>query len=78
MQEFIQNNGKMKLILVSELSDEPVDDVHSLGKIGQKLNFRIVSIEPTEHRLGLSLKTADKNAKNAKKDKDEAEKEAEE
>jgi small subunit ribosomal protein S1 len=41
---------------VSELSDKPNVDVNELGKAGQILDFKIVSIEPKEHRLGLSLK----------------------
>lgn len=41
---------------VSELSDKPVTDVHSLGKAGDVVTFKIVSIEPKQHRLGLSLK----------------------
>lgn len=41
---------------VSELSDKPVEDINTLGKMGEKKEFRIVSIEPAEHRLGLSIK----------------------
>ena len=42
---------------VSELSDKPVTDVTTIAKPGQRMSFKIVSIEPKEHRLGLSLKT---------------------
>ena len=42
---------------VSELSDKPVDDPTTLAKPGDVMKFRIVSVEPNEHRLGLSLKT---------------------
>ncbi|MBI4592422.1 S1 RNA-binding domain-containing protein [Candidatus Uhrbacteria bacterium] len=41
---------------VSELSDKPVSDVTQIGKEGERMKFRIVSIEPQEHRLGLSIK----------------------
>ena len=41
---------------VSELSSKPVKDIESIGKEGDVLTFKIVSIEPKEHRLGLSLK----------------------
>ncbi len=41
---------------VSELSDSPVTDVHQIGKEGQTMKFKIVSVEPKDHRLGLSLK----------------------
>lgn len=41
---------------VSELSDKPVDDVTKIATIGSTMKFKIVSVEPKEHRLGLSLK----------------------
>jgi small subunit ribosomal protein S1 len=41
---------------VSELTDKQNPDVNLIGKPGQTMEFRIVSIEPKEHRLGLSLK----------------------
>lgn len=41
---------------VSELSDKPLNDVAEVAKPGDNLEFRIVSIEPEQHRLGLSLK----------------------
>ncbi len=41
---------------VSELSEKPVADLATLGKPGDRLPFKIVSIEPIEHRLGLSIK----------------------
>lgn len=42
---------------VSELADKPVTDVTQIAKPGDVMSFKIVSIEPKEHRLGLSLKT---------------------
>ncbi len=44
---------------VSELSDKPVDDPTTLAKPGEIKSFRIVSVEPNEHRLGLSLRKED-------------------
>ena len=44
---------------ISELDDKPVEDPGKIAKIGDTLKFRVVSIEPTEHRLGLSLKKED-------------------
>jgi len=41
---------------ISELSDKPVKDVHEIARIGDEFEFRIVSIDPINHRLGLSLK----------------------
>lgn len=45
---------------ISELSAKPVASVDAIAKSGQIMKFKIVSIEPTEHRLGLSLKSLDK------------------
>jgi small subunit ribosomal protein S1 len=52
---------------VSELSETPVTDVTQIGKPGDVMKFKIVSIEPAEHRLGLSIKalTAKPEAKSA-------------
>ncbi len=44
---------------ISELSDKPVKDISSIAKPGDVLKFKIVSVEPDDHRLGLSL-TRDK------------------
>lgn len=40
---------------VSELAATPVDPT-TLAKPGDTIDFKIISIEPAEHRLGLSLK----------------------
>lgn len=47
---------------VSELADKPVEDPTTLAKPGEVMKFRIVSVEPNEHRLGLSLKKEDSKA----------------
>lgn len=56
---------------VSELSDKQVDDVSQIAKPGDNMSFIIVSIEPNEHRLGLSLKAMSekKGKKKATKEK---------
>ncbi len=48
---------------ISELSEKPVADMTSVGKIGETMQFAIVSIEPDKHRLGLSLKALKKGVK---------------
>jgi small subunit ribosomal protein S1 len=39
-----------------ELSHEPVKSADEVVKVGQEREFKIISIEPGEHRLGLSIK----------------------
>ncbi len=39
-----------------ELSHEPVKQAEDVVKIGQEYEFKVISIEPAEHRLGLSIK----------------------
>ncbi len=41
---------------ISELADFPIKNAGEVLKIGETYEFKIVSIEPDEHRLGLSLK----------------------
>ena len=50
---------------ISELSDEPITNLAEKFKVGQTLDFEIVSLEPPEHRLGLRL--AGVKGKSAKK-----------
>ncbi len=45
------------LVHVSELSDKHVVDPSSIVELGKKYQFKIISIEPENHRLGLSLKS---------------------
>ncbi len=51
---------------VSEISDDPTEDLSKIASSGDVMEFRIVSIEPKEHRLGLSLK----DEAQSKKDKE--------
>jgi small subunit ribosomal protein S1 len=39
-----------------ELDHEPVKNPDDIIKVGQEREFKIISIEPAEHRLGLSIK----------------------
>lgn len=53
------------LVHISELTDGRVADPHEILKVGDKLKFKIISIEKDTHRLALSLKQA-KVKKNTK------------
>ncbi len=54
---------------ISELDSKPVKDMATIGKEGDLMKFKIVSVEPEKHRLGLSLKALKEKAK--KEDTDE-------
>jgi len=54
---------------ISELSEKPVTDINTLGKTGDKMKFKIVSIEPAEHRLGLSVKALTQKAEEKTEEK---------
>lgn len=45
---------------ISELTDKKGSNAETAVKAGEKMKFKIVSIEPTEHRLGLSMKLLSK------------------
>lgn len=49
-------NGIDGLVHVSELSNEHVVDPGQIVEIGKEYEYKIISIEPESHRLGLSLK----------------------
>lgn len=65
---------------ISELSIKPIQDPLEIAKIGETREFVVVSIEPEEHRLGLSIKALTKKEKqelpeegeNKKEEKDDA------
>jgi small subunit ribosomal protein S1 len=41
---------------ISELSDKPIKNPEEVVRAGETYDFRILTIEPKEHRLGLSLR----------------------
>lgn len=57
---------------ISELSDKPVKDLMEIAKPGDVMEFMIVSVEPEQHRLGLSLKAMKEGLPKEKDKKDEA------
>ena len=58
---------------ISELSKKPVKDITEIAKPGETIEFMVVSVEPEQHRLGLSLKALEeglpKDEKEEKKSK---------
>lgn len=54
---FVKVNDKVDgLIHISELSFEHVADPADMVKLGDKLQLKVIDIEPESHRFGLSLK----------------------
>ena len=45
------------LVHVSELADEHIDDPANHVKLGETKKFKIITIEPAQHKLSLSLKS---------------------
>ena len=60
-----------------ELSHEPVKQAEDVVKVGQEFEFKVISIEPAEHRLGLSIKQMTEAPKKAEGEAVEAEAPAE-
>jgi ribosomal protein S1 len=56
---------------VSELDTKPVADPTTIAKAGEEMQFMVVSIEPEQHRLGLSLKAMKQKGKKKTEDKPE-------
>ena len=49
-------SGIEGLVHISELSGEQVAKVEDVLKVGDKYEFRVIKVNPEEHRIGLSLK----------------------
>lgn len=61
--------GVTGLIHKSELSDETVEDPKDLYKIGQEVEAVILTISPSERKMGLSIKRLNGDIKSDKSDK---------
>lgn len=61
-------SGLEGLIHISEISDERISDPADMLKLGDEVKAKIISMEPEEHKIGLSVKTlaAKKEKKMAK------------
>ncbi len=53
---------------ISELAAKPVKDVNEIARIGDEFEFRVITVDPENHRLGLSLR----KPKEEKKEETEA------
>jgi small subunit ribosomal protein S1 len=56
---------------ISELSDSQIENSEDAVKVGETYEFTIVSLEPTEHRLGLSLKNEKPKAEKVEEKEEE-------
>jgi small subunit ribosomal protein S1 len=45
------------LVHISELADTPVEKVEDILKVGQRAQFKVISVNKNDRKLGLSLKT---------------------
>jgi small subunit ribosomal protein S1 len=59
------------LVHVSELPEESRNEPEKVLNAGKEQEFRIISLEPNEHRLGLSVVALDKKKKKTKTEKKE-------
>lgn len=65
---FVQLDSQIQgLAHISELSHKRISSPSEVLKEGEKAKFKILSIEPIEHRLGLSLKALKKKSEKPKK-----------
>jgi len=60
-------DGSSGLIHISEISDHFVRSIESFVHIGQKINVKILDIDPVSHQAKLSLKAIDRNLKRREK-----------
>lgn len=54
---FIALNEEINgLIHLSEITDEPIEDASKVLSVGEKVKAKIITVDPEEHRIGLSIK----------------------
>ncbi|NNJ71519.1 MAG: S1 RNA-binding domain-containing protein, partial [Kiritimatiellales bacterium] len=46
------------LVHISQISDEHIERVKDVMNVGDKIEARVVKVDPVEHRIGLSVKAA--------------------
>ncbi len=56
------------LVHISELSEDHVADPNDLVKVGEQKTFRVIAIDPVQHKLSLSLKPEGTSKKSARKE----------
>lgn len=71
------------LIHLTEISEDEVDDATKVLKVGEKVKAKVISVDPEEHRIGLSIKALSekgsvKKKEESKEESDEKEEKAEE
>ena len=68
------------LIHVSEITNKEIKDAGEALKVGDKVQAKIIAIDPDEHRVGLSIKAMSEESDGGKKKKkkEDSEKESEE
>lgn len=67
------------LIHITEISEEPVKDIGTVMKLGDKVKAKVIAVEPEEHRVGLSVKALnEKESKKAKEEEEDSEEEVKE
>ena len=59
------------LVHISELSGDKIEKPEDVVKVGEEYEFKILSIEPEDHRLGLSLKAVSEKENEKEEAKEE-------
>lgn len=60
------------LIHLTEIQEEPLEDATEALKAGDKVKAKIISVDPEEHRIGLSIKALSEKGSVKKEEKEEA------
>ena len=56
------------LIHISEVSQQKIKDIHMFAKVGENLTAEIISLDPAERKIGLSIKAFERSAEKADMD----------
>jgi small subunit ribosomal protein S1 len=66
---FVELEGDIDgLVHISQIAEERVDKIKDFLKIGQDIEARVIKVDKTERRIGLSIKAANYNEDQLKKE----------
>src|SRR5215203_2734973 len=66
---FVELDGDIDgLVHISQISEDRVDKIKDHLKIGQEIEARVIKVDKTERRIGLSIKAADYSEEDLKKE----------
>ena len=71
---FVELPDKLEgLVHISQISEEHIDKIRNVLKVGDEVTARVIKVDPSERRIGLSIKAADYSPEQLEAEKEQFE-----